>query len=380
MEPSTLVVLFGSTALAALFALVMVLSRKGRSEDEARAYLAGFTYVLSDDPDAAIAELSRAAQLNRQTLETYFALGALFRRNGELERAIRLHRNMLLRPGLSAEVRRKAQLELALDYKKSGLQDLAAQTFHKLLSEDPSHKDALLHLRRLNETAGEWAEAMKLQARLCKLDGKGDEVLAHLLAAAARSHLASSPVEAAKLAERAVAVWHDSADAQLSLAECRLAQGRPADAAGPLRRALALEPELAPRYVPSLAAALGDAAQVEQFLQDQVKARDDEGAPFELALALHDEAQGRADRAVDRLRSLVERHPRLWEARKQLGALLLAQDRSEELRADYREILGTLGQPPLGFACVGCRQSLPEHLFRCPSCETWGSVRRQRSA
>ena len=87
----TLIALLGGTAVIALVALVAVLSRKGRTEHEARAYLAGFTYVLSDDPDAAIAELSKVAQLNTQTLETYFALGALFRRKGDLERAIRLH-------------------------------------------------------------------------------------------------------------------------------------------------------------------------------------------------------------------------------------------------------------------------------------------------
>ncbi len=64
----TLVALLGGTALATLLALLAVLSRKGRTEDTARAYLAGFTYVRSDDPDAAIAELSRAAQLNTETL------------------------------------------------------------------------------------------------------------------------------------------------------------------------------------------------------------------------------------------------------------------------------------------------------------------------
>src|SRR5260370_36748877 len=113
LQPATLLALFGGTALAAVLALVAVLSRKGRTEDQARAYLAGFTYVLSDDPDAAIAELSKAAQINTQTVETYFALGALFRRKGELERAIRLHSNLLLRPGLSQEVRRRAQLARA---------------------------------------------------------------------------------------------------------------------------------------------------------------------------------------------------------------------------------------------------------------------------
>jgi lipopolysaccharide biosynthesis regulator YciM len=128
LEITTVAALLAGTAIVAILALLTTLSRKGRSEDEARAYLAGVTYVLSDDPDAAIAELSKAAQLNSQTLETYFALGTLFRRKGELDRAIRLHTNMLLRPGLSPEVKRRAQLALAVDYKRSGLRDQAAET------------------------------------------------------------------------------------------------------------------------------------------------------------------------------------------------------------------------------------------------------------
>src|SRR5207249_4388902 len=131
---------FGALALAALLAMLVLLSRKGRSENLSRAYLAGFTYVLSDDPDAAIAELSKAAQLDQKTLETYFALGALFRRKGELDRAIRLHCNILLRPGLAPDVKRRARLQLALDYKKSGLRAQAGETFEKLLADEPDNR------------------------------------------------------------------------------------------------------------------------------------------------------------------------------------------------------------------------------------------------
>lgn len=375
MEPSALIALLGGTALLALMALALAILRKERSEDEARAYLAGFTYVLSDDPDAAIAELSKAAQLNRQTLETYFALGALFRRNGELERAIRLHRNMLLRSGLSADLRRRAQLELALDYKRSGLKDQAIEAFEKILSEDPSHKEALLHQRKLFEATGRWGRAIELQQRLLKLEGQGAEVLAHLLANAARTALVEQPEEALPLAKRAVEVASQNADAQLALAEATLQQGRAREAAGPARRALELEPELAPGSIPLLNSALESSDQVERFLTGQVEAGA-QSAPFELALALHDEALGRSAHAVERLRALIVRHPRFWTARKKLGALLLSENRSEELRADYREILDALGQPGLEFACLHCRQSLPEHAFRCPSCEAWDGVRR----
>src|SRR6516165_2417503 len=208
----TLIALLGGTAVIALVALVAVLWRKGRTENEARAYLAGFTYVLSDDPDAAIAELSKAAQLNTETLETYFALGALFRRKGELDRAIRLHRNILLRPGLETQVRRRAQLELALDYKHSALTNQAVETFEKLLAADPDNHEALLHYRRLLEAAADWQKALQIQLRLAESASADQMILAHLLAASARAQDAADPRQALALAEKAVAIQPRSAD------------------------------------------------------------------------------------------------------------------------------------------------------------------------
>jgi lipopolysaccharide biosynthesis regulator YciM len=374
---TTVAALLAGIAIVALLALLAALSRKGRSEDEARAYLAGVTYVLSDDPDAAIAELSKAAQLNSQTLETYFALGTLFRRKGELDRAIRLHTNMLLRPGLSPEVKRRAQLALAVDYKRSGLRDKAAETLEKLLAEEPDHQEALLRFRQLREETGDYAQAIALQARLVKLGGAGEDVLAHLLSAMARQVLAEHPAEAEELAARAIELSRESADAQLALGEARLAQGKKAEAAQPLQRALELEPELAPRAVGLLGAALPDDGALERLLGDQIASRGERGAPFELALAHCYKAHGAQDRAIALLRRVLERQPRFWEARKELGGLLLAQGRSEELRADYEQILGTLGQPATTFVCGACAQKLPEHVFRCPACEAWDVVKRE---
>src|SRR5215467_12610575 len=373
----TLVALLGGTALATLLALLTVLSRKGRTEDTARAYLAGFTYVLSDDPDAAIAELSKAAQLNTETLETYFALGALFRRKGELDRAIRLHRNILLRPGLETEVKRRAQLELALDYKHSALTDQAVETFEKLIAADPDNQEALLHYRRLLESAADWQRALQIQLRLAGSAGADQTILAHLLAASARAQGATDPRQALALAEKAAAMQPRSADAQLALGEALIAVERGAQAEAPLRASLELEPELAPKATRLWATAGLDCGPLESFLGQQIAARPDKRAPFELAVLFR--ATERPDLALERLRRLVELTPRFWEARKELGNLLLAQGRAEELRKDYREILRTLGEPALGFACTSCRQRLPEHAFRCPSCEEWDTIQREES-
>ncbi len=377
LQPATLLALFGGTALAAVLALVAVLSRKGRTEDQARAYLAGFTYVLSDDPDAAIAELSKAAQINTQTVETYFALGALFRRKGELERAIRLHSNLLLRPGLSQEVRRRAQLALALDYKRSRLVDKAAEAFERLLADDPDHREALLRYRQVLEESRDWNKAIEVQARLVQLEGKGEEILAHLLAEASRGGSRKNPTEAQEFAVEAVRQNPDSADAQLALGQALLELERGSEAMRPLRQALILEPELAPKAVALLARATRPPEDVESFLLEQMTKQPASRAPFGLALALYLKDIGSTERAIGLLRSLMERMPRFWEARKELGPLLLAQNRAEDLRAEYQDILATLGQPVMGFACRACRQRLPEHVFRCPACESWDTVTRE---
>src|SRR5690242_14625448 len=107
--------------LCLLVVALVLIGRLRRRRKEAQAYLKGVRYVLSDDPDAAIEALSDAARLGSpEAVETYLALGALFRRTGDLVRAIRLHRNMLLRPGLDPERRREVERELAHDYRRGG--------------------------------------------------------------------------------------------------------------------------------------------------------------------------------------------------------------------------------------------------------------------
>jgi lipopolysaccharide biosynthesis regulator YciM len=364
------------TAAGAVVALLAVLSRKGRTEDRARAYLAGVTYVLSDDPDAAIAELSRAARLSTETLETYFALGALFRRKGDLERAIRLHQNIVLRPGLGPEVKRRAQLALAQDYRRSGLADKAEEVLTRVLQDEPDNPEALLRLRALLEEAGQWWRAAEVEARRLSRDGADTRVLAHLLAAHARSIAPSAAAEAEAVARRAADLDPRSADAHLAIGEALAAAGRAAEAIAPLEDALSLEPELAPRALSRLGGALGE-NEAARLLVPRANGADDGAAPCALALARWHKERGQHDDALAVLRRALERRPSFWEARRELGSLLLAHGRAEELRDDYREILATLGAPVMGFRCGACRAPLPDFAFRCHSCESWDTVCRE---
>ena len=211
VDPGLLVPVLAATAVVAVLALLAALSRKRSTEDASRAYLAGVRYVLSDEPDAAIAELSRAAQLNTGTTETYFALAALMRRKGELAWAIRLGQNMLLKPQLQPEVRRRARLELGLDYRRAGMQDRARETFEALIADPPVQAEALVAFRRLLEETRDWPRAVEVQEPLVEEQGSGDDVLAHLLAEESFAIAGTDPARARALAERATTLVSDGA-------------------------------------------------------------------------------------------------------------------------------------------------------------------------
>jgi tetratricopeptide (TPR) repeat protein len=359
----TVVPVLGLTAAGALMALVLALSRKGRTEDEARAYLAGFRYVLSDDPDAAIAELARAAQLNKQTLETYFALGALFRRKGDLDRAIRLHQNMLLRPGLMPEVRRRALIALAVDYRRSGLSGRAQEELEKVLSEEPAEREALVQLRQIHEDAGQWERAAELQARLVEMDGQGQAILAHHLAEHSRPKRSSAPEEALAEARRAVELCPSSADAQLALGEALLslspggggARGA-GEGGGPGAGAHA-EGAAAAGAGGGGRRAGGAVARAGGFGRGAGRAvRAGAGGPAPGARRGRPghrapEGGGGAQAAV------------LGDAQGTRRALAGPENRSEEVRAEYAELLGALGQPPL---------VLRDHMSEGPIGGAWG--------
>jgi lipopolysaccharide assembly protein B len=379
LSDSTLVVLLAAIAAGALLALVLVVSRKQKTEDASRAYLAGVRYVLSDEPDAAFAELSRAARMNTATYDTYFALAALMRRKGELAWAIRLAQNMLLKPALPLLVRRRAQLELALDYRRAGMQDRARETFERLLAEAPGDAEGLLAYRRLLEEARDWPRAVDLQERLLAVEGKGADVLAHLLSELAAASLPRDAHAARELADRAAALAPASAHPRVEQARAALAAGDSAGAQAALREALEREPELASGAgLLLLDAGLPPAAAANWFAA-QASQKEGAAGPFTLARAEALVRGGMADQAVATLQGLLQREPGFLEARRALGELLLARGPVESLRDAYREVLRTLGEPVLAFVCRACEAKFPAFSFRCPGCGAWDQLGRAPS-
>lgn len=151
-------------------------------EAQSKIFLNATQYLISGNRDLAIKEFLMAMDLNRETLETYFALGGLFRSNGEIEKAISIHRSLIARNNISESTRIRALKELAIDFDKGGFVDLAIDTYKDVLKINRDGTDVVQALCRIYEDIEEWDEAYKYRLLLSKVANENQsETISHIL-------------------------------------------------------------------------------------------------------------------------------------------------------------------------------------------------------
>ena len=201
--------------------------RQLRIEDRAapKAYFRGLNFLLNEQQDQAIDAFIEAVQNDPDTSELHFALGNLFRRRGEYERAVRVHEHLLSRGDLGQAERERAQHALALDFLKAGLLDRAEDALRKL-EGTPFQSEARLARLAIYERTRDWPAATDI-AR--KLQASGDisfaNRMAHYLCEQAA---AANGTEADKLLKEAIALAPTAPRAHLALAVAQARAGHPA--------------------------------------------------------------------------------------------------------------------------------------------------------
>ena len=162
--------------LAGLFLLLAAagwaLGRFGEREEEDPPpplnidYLKGLNFLLNEQTDQALEHFLKMVRVDDKTIETHFALGSLFRRRGEIDRAIRIHQNIIARPDLASEQRDQALFSLAKDYLKAGPLDRAEKMFTRLSQGSRYQVEALENLTRIYEQEKEWEKAIEAGQQL----------------------------------------------------------------------------------------------------------------------------------------------------------------------------------------------------------------------
>jgi lipopolysaccharide biosynthesis regulator YciM len=167
------------------------LSKKYRNsifEVQSRIFLNATKHLISGHKDLAIKEFLNAVELNKETIDTYFALGRLFRSNGEIEKAVSIHRSIIARDNILESTRLEGLKELGKDFDKGGFLDKATQAYKDVLKINKEQVDVIKDLCRIYEDLEDWDEALNYRMMLSKLSSENQsQTISHIFIEQAKS-------------------------------------------------------------------------------------------------------------------------------------------------------------------------------------------------
>ena len=359
--------------------------RHGRRGGLPDAYFRGLNFLLNEQPDKAIDAFIDVVRIEPETIELHFALGNLFRRRGETDRAIRVHQNLAERPGLDAAQREHALFELGQDFLKAGLLDRAEDAFNRL--EGGRYAAAALHHRlEIAQMVRDWPQAIELAGRLVRDLGEDrSREIAHFRCELAQQALAArtddSPARARHELEQAVSANPGHPRAWVLAGEAALADGD-AEAAIDAWRELA---ERNPAYLPLVA---------EGWLQaHELAGRRDEGiASLESVQRAHPSIDGfsalasaRARRdghvaARDWAEQALQVVPSLLGLEKLLAMKIATVDGAERAEAELTQrLIRTQALRLSRYVCRNCGFKARQFYWHCPGCNKWDTYAPKRS-
>jgi lipopolysaccharide biosynthesis regulator YciM len=345
-----------------------------------RSLFRGLQLLLSDQPDRAIDAFIEVVKLDPETIELHYALGSLFRRRGEIDRAVRIHNYLLGRADLPQAERSSALAELGQDYLKGGMLDRAENAFARLLDERAHRFEALRSLLRIFQMEREWARAIECAATLEREAGESHQVAtAHFHCELAEQALARGEAEGA-LAELEAALGEYWKWVSAAILSCVVAvrRGQRASAIGFCLRIVDEAPEYSPLVMDRLVQAMdaegrrGEALSLMRRGLQQHPSIDllDQGVRWVR------EWEG-VDAAEALLRDELQRHPSLlgFERLLSIRAALVGVDPELAL---LRGLIQTQAQKLARYRCGKCGFRSREFYWQCPGCSDWDSYPPRR--
>ena len=337
--------------------------------------LAGLT-LAQDNPDRAIAALTKALERDPAAAELNLTLGALFRKRGEIDRALRLHENVLSQPELKPDTRALALYELGQDCVKAGLLDRAEEALNKASQHPAFDVLAYEQLLPLYEQLSDWHKATYVAERLESLKAQSNAtVRAHYaLELAELQKQAGEIAQAKKLAQRALSIDARCVRANLLLGQLHEAAEEWPQALTTYARVPAQDSSFLPEAIAAVqrvCAVSGDVEALKHFLDD-LEARHGLDSSVWLARArLMQDSQAQAAYLAEKLALQPS-----WRGLIQFLSLPTARE-AGVLSApvqSFRDALEKLIQRRPHYQCKHCGFTPSLLFWRCPSCKQWGTV------
>lgn len=351
--------------------------RQDQSHHLSRQYVAGLNLLLSDQSDKAVDLFIELLQVDNETIDTHLALGNLFRSRGEVDRAIRIHQNLIARPNLTLDQRNLALQQLAKDYMVAGFFDRAEKIFHQLIEEPDYRAFALQQLLAIYQQTREWEKAIEIASKLVK-SGKPKlkRDISHFYCELAMQAMGDSDEKTARqLLKKALSTDKACVRASLMLARLDIAREDYRTAAKALEQVLEQDPDFISEALPQLEICyshLDKEMSMVRFLKSCIEKNT--GAAAELMMSDIINSHENAAMAQSFLTRQLTKNPTMKGFHKLME---LHVEQAEEGRA--KASLNTLKQlveeqlkVKPHYRCRKCGFSTHSLYWHCPSCKGWG--------
>jgi len=342
------------------------------------SYFKGLNFLLNEQPDKAIEAFIEVVKVDPETIELHFALGSLFRRRGEYDRAIRMHQNLLERPGLGADQKLIALAELGQDYLKAGILDRAEEAFRKL-EKSPQAAAARRHLLEIYEQEKDWDRAIEM-TKLVQPDPR--DLAQYYCELAAADSAESRPDAARRHLEAALEANRKCVRASLLLGDLDRSQGNTDHAMEHWKRVESQNPAYLALVAQRLLDAYREAGHAEEGLTlltgylERYPSLDLLDTVFQHTL----EAKG-PEQAYALVRDELKRNPTLLGLDRLLEAQIIAAG-SPDKRRDLelvRSLVHGHTRRLARYRCETCGFKARQFHWRCPACGGWETYPPRRT-
>jgi len=342
-------------------------------------YFKGLNFVLNEQPDKAIEVFIRMLEVDNETVETHLALGNLFRRRGEVDRAIRIHQNLIARPTLNREQRNQALLELGMDYMRSGLLDRAEGLFLELVESGSHLHQAYSQLLEVYQQEKDWDNAISMARKLESISQESySPVVAQFHCEHADAAMKEANMRVVKDHIRR-AMTFDSNCVRASLIEAEMHQktGKIKQAIKAYKRVESQDSDYITEVLVPLYECYRKLDRVDEFVEYLRTLINIYGGISTLLLLTELIAEREGENAAIRFIS-DELKNRLTV--KGVDKLIeYALDRSEgethEHLKTIKELMGQLIEGRAIYKCINCGFDAKLLHWQCPSCKKWDTVK-----
>ena len=346
-------------------------------EDFSEDYFKGLNFLLNEQPDKAIEIFVRMLEVNSDTVETHLALANLFRRRGEVERAIRIHQNLIARPTLNKNQRNHALYELACDYMSAGLLDRAESLFKEVEDGSEYGPQALKHLRDIFEQEKEWDNAIEVAKKLKPSDQDNvDKIVANYFCELAEEALQRGDRnEATRLVKQAHGEDKKCVRATMLESTIAMEKGDCNQAIKILKRVEQQDPEYLSEAIQPILECYHRSGKQEQLIRYLERASRENHSVNLMMNQAELIRQQRGDKDAEQyVTEQLRKHPTLRGLDYLVGLRVLSGDANSDLVV-LKELLGKFIENRPGYLCSNCGFTTKSLHWHCPSCKQWNTIK-----